>query len=99
MKQPDQPHKLLWGTILLQDYPEGLSVDCIEGLCQVYEDCVKGLVLFDALLLHLSDDKYHVHGAAPWPEATLRLCKTSFGDCDQSVQENAGKDLSRYGKK
>lgn len=32
-----------------------------------YKDRVEGLVLFNALLLHLSDDKYHVHDAAPWP--------------------------------
>ena len=51
-------HKLLWATISLQDRPEGLPV-------QIYKDRVKGLVLFNALLLHLSDDKYHVHGAAP----------------------------------
>ena len=35
----------------------------------------------------------------PWSEATLRLWETSFGDRNQSVQKNSGKDLSRYGKK
>lgn len=60
---------------------------------------LEGLFLFNALLLHLSDNKYRVHGAAPWSEATLRLWETSFRDRNHSVQENAGKDLSRYRKK
>ena len=99
IKQSNQPHKRLWATILLQDRPEGLAVHCIKGLFQIYKDRLEGLVLFNALLLHLSDDKYHVHGAVLWSEATLRPWETSFGDRNQSAQENAGKDLSRYGKK
>lgn len=57
MKQLDQPHKLLWAAISLQDHPEGLPVDCMKGLCQIYKDREEGLVLFNALFLHLSDDK------------------------------------------
>ena len=57
MKQLDQPQKLLWAAISLQDHSEGLPVDCIKGLCQIYKGREEGLVLFNALLLHLSDDK------------------------------------------
>ena len=57
MKQLDQPHKFLWAAMSLQDHPEGLPVDCIKHLCQIYKDREEGLALFNALLLHLSDDK------------------------------------------
>lgn len=57
MKQLDHPHKLLWAALSLQDHPEGLPVDCIKHLCQIYKDREEGLVLFNTLLLHLSDDK------------------------------------------
>ena len=57
MRKLDQPHKLLWAAISLQDHPEGLPVDCIKHLCQIYKDREEGLALFSALLLHLSDDK------------------------------------------
>lgn len=57
MRKLDQPHKLLWAAISLQDHPEGLPVDCINYLCQIYKDREEGLALFNALLLHLSDDK------------------------------------------
>ena len=43
-------HKLVWAAVPLPDHPEGLPVDCIKGLCQIY-------ILFNAHLLHLSDDK------------------------------------------
>ena len=89
-----------WYTLQGPEPREGLHVDYIKGLCQIYKDrvLVEGLVLCNARLLHLSDDNYFVHVAASSSEATLFLWETSFGDCDQSVRENAGKDLPLYGK-
>ena len=64
MKKANEIGERSW-TATFSDYdPECLPVDSVEGLRQVYEDCVEIHMLLDAFLLD------HIEGAAAWFEST-----------------------------
>ena len=47
-----------------QNHSKGLSVDCVKGFRQIYEDGNEVQILSDALLLHLEYREDNVGGAA-----------------------------------
>ena len=51
--------------------PEGRPVGSVDGLRQVYEDCVEIHMLLGAFLLDLSGRKDNIGGPVAWFESTL----------------------------
>ena len=74
----DQGYKFPRAAKYLEDHSQRFSVDGVKRLRQVNEDRIQVLVLLSALLLDLTNRKYHVCGAAVGAEATLCLWHVRF---------------------
>ena len=99
MELAKQVHELCRAPQLGQNHPKGLSVDRVEGFCQVYEDGNEVHILYDALLLHLAYREDHVGGAAVWTESTLDFQQVFLGEVgDEAVEDDPNKNLPSAGQ-
>ena len=91
--------RTLSATPVGQNHPKGLSVNCVEGFRQVYEDDNEIHILVDAILQHLAYIEDHVGGAAVWTESTLGFRQVFLQDVgDEAVEDDPSQDLPSDGQ-
>ena len=60
MELAEDGEKFWWPAKALQDFPQSITADSVEGLGQVYESCIQTHVPFSAVLLYLPQHEDHV---------------------------------------
>ena len=83
---------------MLQDLPQGVTVDAVKCLLEVDEIDKKGDIPLHALLNDVSESKYLVDTPSSLSKASLFFPKSIFDGTFDSVQDHSTEDFAGNGE-